>query len=183
MLRISFYVLLLQLLLGACSTQKNSLKSDEDIKINRGESYLLIGVDTTFPLESIVINAPGFSQITLTKKDLQTGSNYILVNLPPGEYTISRVRVLSNYYFSMKEDDWRFKIAPQSINYAGNFKVRSKNWFTKGAFFEMVNESSIALEYLQEKFPQLLKRKLLRYVGPGQDDFYNFTLAGDAVQQ
>jgi hypothetical protein len=97
--------------------------------------------------------------------------------LAPGEYTISQIEVSSNYYFSLKKEYWRFVIAPHSINYAGNLKVRTEHMFSNQAYFAMMNESSSALEFLEEKFPNLLRSKELRYVGPGTDDYFQFALS------
>lgn len=164
------------ILLFGCATQKNSYKGDADVSLGSGEGFLIMGVDTNFPLETIVLSAPGIKSITLSKNDLKSGKNFILVNLEPGEYTISEIEVSSNYYFSMKKENWRFVISPHSINYAGNLKVRTEHMFSNHAYFAMMNESSIALEFLQEKFPSLLSSKELRYVGPGTDDYYRFAL-------
>ncbi len=85
-------VLLLFLLAGlfSCAQQVTSISTDVDVKMEEGDGYLLIGVDTNRILREIYIS--GEKSLLLSSQDLKKGTNYILINVPAGEYQLERVR-------------------------------------------------------------------------------------------
>lgn len=156
-------------LLGGCASEVTSIRDASEAKLNEAEGYLLLEVDTTHNLESIWIS--GAKNIKLTSADLRAGSNYILVNLPAGEYEIDRVDVNDFFYYRMENDMWGFSVQEDVISYVGNLTFEGHLWGLAG-HFTLINRSSFALEYIEDNFPSLLESRRMEFRGPGDDDFF-----------
>ncbi|CAH9053529.1 hypothetical protein PSECIP111854_01188 [Pseudoalteromonas sp. CIP111854] len=159
--------------LVGCAAQVTSIKSDKDKIDSADAGYLLLGVDTSSDLKSILITGP--KNIKLSPKDLRKGSNFILVDLKPGIYTIEKIE-LNNYWRLEMEDKkyWNLEISSGVINYVGHIKIKSKNFWDSRYHTELVNKSSYAIEFLQRKFPNILAKRSVHYGGPGDDSFFTF---------
>jgi len=166
-------VVLASFILSGCATKVTSLKSDKDKISTNGTGYLLIGVETNRDLKSIRISGP--DNILLSSLDLRQGSNFILVDLSAGEYVIEKVE-LNNYWHVKMEDEeyWNIKILPGKINYVGHLYIASHGFWQVSYHTELVNKSSYALEFLEEKFPNILTKREMHYGGPGTDTFFKF---------
>lgn len=165
-----FPAMALAVLLGGCATEVTSIRDGENAVLNEAEGFLLIEVDTTHDLESIWIS--GEKKIKLTSADLQAGSNYILVNLPAGDYEIYRVDLNGFFYYKLENDLWDFSVRKDIISYVGNLTFEGHRWGTSG-HFALINRSSFALEYLQDNFPNLLQSRSIEFSGPGADHFFD----------
>lgn len=163
------FVGVLALALSGCVSKVTSLQQDLDTGLESEEGYLLIGVDTNRQLDEIHLS--GRRGFILTQSDLDEQENYILFKAPAGEYKISKVDI--NYFvgFRLNDDNWGFSVKPGVISYVGDLKVRTNRWSIHGEF-ALVNESSQALEYLENNFPHLLSSRQVAYYGPGDDDFF-----------
>ncbi|WP_299594615.1 hypothetical protein [uncultured Microbulbifer sp.] len=157
------------LMLSGCVSKVTSIQQDLDSGLEKGEGYLLIGVDTNQQLDEIHIS--GWRSFILTESDLDKEQNYILFKAPAGEYRVRKVDINYFFGFRLNDDNWGFSVKPGVISYVGDLKVRTNRWSLIGEF-ELVNESSQALEYLEEKFPHLLSSRRVEYFGPGEDDFF-----------
>ena len=163
-------LLYFSLILTACTTQVKNLKTDQDTGLTDGKGYLFMAVDTNTDLEKIDIEGTKYAQIT--KTDLLAGSNFILFELPAGNYQFYKISKKYAYFnLKNKNDYWSFTITDGVISYIGTLVAKSNFLF---ADFEMLNQSSIALEYLESNFPNLLKERKIIYAGPGEDNFLNF---------
>jgi hypothetical protein len=163
-----FFIILCILLLSSCSAKISSIKSDKDEYLMISEGYLLLEISTNRNLEKILIS--GEKKIVLTRKELRAGSNYILTNLPAGDYQIEKVYTSAYFRFLFDEKIWSFHVEPNVISYIGTLEVR-KSWFF--SYFELINNSSLALEYLEEHFPNILGSRKIVYSGPGEDRFFD----------
>ncbi len=136
--------------------------------------YLLIGVETSLDLQNILLT--GTKRIQFTKEDLKAGSNYILVDVPAGKYQISDVKFGRYICFELTDGYWDIDVKPNKINYIGNLQVEGYRWFgwVSQAKILLNNRSTVALQYLEEKFPTLLNAHQLNYGGPGEDHFFEF---------
>ena len=165
-------VLLSTLLLTACATKVKSIKSDRDINLKPNDGYLMLTVDTSVDLSRITID--GEKTIILTKSDLTAGSNHILITLPAGQYWFDRIRFfigLGEAYVELERGMWDFQAKPGMISYVGKLKVKSSRW-GKNTQYILINNSSQALEYLEENFANILKNRSVDYQGPGDDNFF-----------
>lgn len=166
--------LLAAALVGSCATEVASIRDESRAALNEAEGYLLIEVDTTHNLDSISISGP--KNIRLTSADLRAGSNYILVNLPAGNYEIDKVDLNNVFYYKLEDDMWEFSVRQGFISYVGNLTFQGSSWGLSG-HFSLINRSSFALEYLEDNFPSLLESHRLEFGGPGSDGFFDVVLA------
>ncbi|MEJ2417318.1 MAG: hypothetical protein P8Y45_10390 [Exilibacterium sp.] len=148
-----------------------------DAKLVDGEGYLLLAVDTSINLDFIHIT--GTKSARLTSDDLQKGSRYILIKLPAGNYEFNKIQLSNVYNYSMKSDIWRFEVKENAVNYIGNLMVRHYD-FGSRAYFELINRSSFALQYLNAEFPNILNGRTVEYGGPGEDDFFSTVRINDS---
>ncbi|TQF70222.1 hypothetical protein [Pseudoalteromonas luteoviolacea] len=166
-----YLILLIAILMSGCATNVESIKDDKDVLVQEDSGYLLLGIDSTMSLKSIVLEGP--QNIRITHKDLTEGSNHILLALKAGDYQLTQIE-FSNYYKTNVDDReyWTFSITPGEINYAGDIELRTK-WFVRSLRFnmELINNSSIALDFLKTNFPTILSSKSIAYGGPGEDDY------------
>jgi hypothetical protein len=167
-------VVLTSFILSGCATKVTSLKSDKDKISTNGTGYLLIGVETNRDLKSIRISGP--DNILLSSLDLRQGSNFILVDISAGEYVIEKVE-LNNYWHVKIADKeyWNINILPGKINYVGHINIASNGFWQVSYHTELVNKSSYALEFMEDKFPNILTKRKMHYGGPGTDTFFKFT--------
>lgn len=164
-------VVTLILILIGCTSKLSKIEVDVASKLTEGKGYLLLEVNTDISLNTVEIR--GESRVDLTEKDLREGSNYILVQLDAGEYYINSVTRKSGYWkFSIKsnEEYYKFSVNPNSISYIGTLAVRS-NEYTALESMILINNSSFALEFMHERFPNILQSRVMIYSGPGTDAF------------
>ncbi|WP_199608843.1 hypothetical protein [Flocculibacter collagenilyticus] len=166
-------ILILVFALSACATKVTSLNSDADKALTEDMGFLLIGVQTNQDLKSILISGP--QNIELSSQDIKKGTNYILIDLEVGQYTIDKLQ-LDNYWrlFLDDEEHWQFSVKSGQINYVGHLEVVKHGFWNPITAVELVNRSSESLEFLESSFPTILANRELIYGGPGQDRFFNF---------
>ena len=160
---------LILIILSGCTSKLRSIKSDQDTHLDGGEGYLLMAINTNRTLERLFVT--GSQNFSLSNNDVRAGTNYILINLPAGKYEFSRAEFWSLYIdIPSIEHDWTFEIESDSISYVGDLELESVGG--RRTYVELVNNSSVALEFMEERFPNILKSRTIKYKGPGTDDFY-----------
>ncbi|GAB2198256.1 hypothetical protein MAH4_23670 [Sessilibacter sp. MAH4] len=100
---------------------------------------------------------------------MRKGSNYVLFKAPAGSYRFSRIEFNEISAYELYKKYWSFDVVPQKINYVGEFKIDSLH-----KEFYLSNESSSALEFIETYYSKLIGERLITYVGPGEDDFFEF---------
>lgn len=164
---------ILALLLTSCATTVTTIKKDQDRVLNNNSGYLLLGIETNRNLKTIRISGP--QTIELSSADIKKGNNYLFIDLEAGQYTIDKIR-LDKYWFVELDDEeyWDFEVKPNQISYVGHMEI-VRHWFWGGATnAELVNRSSEALEFLEDKYPNILTTRSVTYGGPGEDAFFEF---------
>ena len=157
------WLLAILLIQGCTPITIQNIRIDNNAAISDKSGYLFLAVDTDQNLNSIALS--GKYPLILGSRDLVNGMNYILAEVPAGKYSFKEVYLRSavpgyTRYYSLKNTDklWTFTIKPNAINYLGCFTVETKE---NRGHFEMLNEASVALEYLEEKYPSILARNTL----------------------
>lgn len=170
------------LLFSGCISKVTSITQDKVKILTPDKGYLLLGIETNLDLKSIRIL--GQEYIELSPKDLKEGSNYFLLDLEAGRYTIDQVK-LNNYWRRKLTDDeyWQFEVIPGKINYVGHLEINTWGHWSPITSTELVNRSSEALELLEEKFPNILTNRSLIYGGPGEDVFFDFVAEQFQVEE
>jgi hypothetical protein len=164
-----FFCICLCFFLVSCAQKVSSLKVDVDIPLDEDMGYLLIGVETNASIESVTIY--GERSIKLTKEDLRSGTNYFLIDVPAGEYSISNVKLNSWWKMGLKEGYWDFSVRSGSISYVGHLAIESYGFFFLRNQIELSNRSSEALVFMEKDFPNILSKRQVYFDGPGEDPF------------
>ncbi len=161
------------LILSGCSTTVTSLKQDKDKTLLQNQGFLLLGVETNRSLKKIEISGP--MDIDLSAKDIKGGTNYLLVDLEAGVYTIERV-LLDGYWrlYLDDEDPWQFEVAAGKISYVGHLEIVQRGYWRRTHSTELVNRSSEALEFLADSYPNIFASRTVSYGGPGEDKFFSY---------
>lgn len=169
------YFLFLVLLLTACASKVSSIKQDNTNGLLKNGGYLLLGVQSNLDLKSLLIEGP--KDVEISSADLKKGNGFVLIELPVGDYTLEELNLNQHFKRRLKdEENWHFKIHSGTINYIGHLEVIT---WQRGFLFskvELVNRSSEALEFLEDKFTGLLTNFGINYGGPGEDLFFDFAL-------
>ncbi|MFB0981898.1 MAG: hypothetical protein QMC62_13410 [Alteromonadaceae bacterium] len=166
-------IIVIMLLLQGCANKVTSIKQDQDKELTNDKGYLLLGIQTNLDLKSIRIDGP--ENIELSSKDIKEGSSYFLLDLAAGQYTLDQVKLNSYWRRELTDEDyWQFDVMPGTINYVGHLELETWGKWYPTTHAELVNRSSEALEFLEEKFPNILTNRSISYGGPGQDSFFEF---------
>ncbi|MEM8499624.1 MAG: hypothetical protein AAF542_16495 [Pseudomonadota bacterium] len=131
------------------------------------QGWLLLIIHADMELHEIEIS--GAESISIKRKDIPPGHSIHLRKVEAGEYTIRDVDITTFYRFTLTPDEWKFRVFPGAITYVGHFDVQSLS--NDRARLELVNRSSVALEYMQREHLELLEQIPFKYGGPGEDMF------------
>lgn len=165
------FTILVCLFISGCATKVSSIKNDGSVQLTQDEGFLLIALKSNINLKEILIS--GESYVKLTAEDLRKGNSYILVKLPAGDYTFDKIRLNSYIYIDDFDDEiWDFNVQKNTISYVGHLDFKNAFWGYYSVI-KLVNKSSIALEYLEDEFPEMLTNHSVQYQGPGQDRFFD----------
>lgn len=168
--------------LNACTTQVTSLKQDQDVVSEANQGYLLLGIQTNRSLKSIEIS--GAQRIELSSKDVKRGTNYLLVDLKAGQYTIDRLLLDRSISVNLENEEyWQFEVVPGQISYVGHLELVTRGFsiFTSNRS-ELVNRSSEALEFLADNYPNIFSSRKITYSGPGDDSFFSYLNSLDEAE-
>jgi hypothetical protein len=166
-------IIIIIFILTGCAQTVSTLKTDQDKLLSNQSGYLLIGIETNRDLKSISIS--GTTNIQLSAKDLRRGSNFILVDLPAGTYVIEKVHLNNYWRVEMEDSDyWDIKVLPEKINYVGHLNIGTSGFGQIYSRLELINKSSYAMEFMEERFPTILESRDMHYGGPGDDSFFDF---------
>lgn len=155
-------------LLSSCVSNVETIKKNQITSLSKGSGYLLLAVDTDMKLDGLYL--AGEKNLKFTSSDLKKGTNYLLAEVPAGDYYIKRVDVNFMYYIKTSGLDFEFSVESGKINYVGHFSQKSGSVF-RSSYLDIHNKSVDAINYLNRDFEDLLKRMPLVYKGPGKDQF------------
>ncbi|HAT43449.1 MAG TPA: hypothetical protein DCS87_17205 [Rheinheimera sp.] len=166
-------------LLTSCVNNLKKLTVDEDRQLRDNIGYLLLSVETTSDLQMISINGP--IMLSISQQDLKTGTNYLLVDVPEGEYDFTQVMYGYGNGATLKDGAWRFRVVAGKINYIGNLTVNrpASYWWipaseAKRPQLILENRAADALEFMHKNYPNILKARALQYGGAGDDYFFPY---------
>ncbi len=163
-------VLLFLFMLSGCAGPITPVPQGGSVELLPEQGLLLLAIDTPYALRDIEIR--GERGLFLEEEHLKKGRHYLLVPTEAGEYYFDGVEFI--WVLDLEHDDrplWSFRVVPGRTSYAGTFSASDAAAMMLGRF-ELINEASMALEYMEETFPELLARFPLVFTGVGEDDFY-----------
>ncbi|MBE7216073.1 hypothetical protein MK852_16770 [Shewanella benthica] len=170
---ISLVLILFISTLYGCAQKIEGISKDVDKQLAENSGYLLIGIDTNRGLHQLFIG--GTKRLMLTSKDLQLGTNYILVDVPAGKYQIDDIKFSRYSRLELEEGYWDFVVKPNQVSYIGDLYVKtSGSWYVSSAQVLLENRSTSALLFLEREFPNILNSREVRYSGPGEDKFFEY---------
>ena len=163
------------LFINGCTSTVNLISDNPQVKLPDNMGYVLIPVYRNTSIYQLRIS--GSQSFKFEKEDLKYKKSYLMIQLPEGEYSYSEIRL--NKYTVVSDFEsglWDFNVKKGVINYAGHFIVHDQNplWNAYNLSYEIQNNSSIALEYLEKKYPYLTQAYPIFYSGPGEDDFFSY---------
>jgi hypothetical protein len=172
-LLMSLALILVISILSGCAQKIEGISKDVDKRLAENSGYLLIGIDTNRRLHQLFIG--GTKSLMLTDKDLQIGSNYILVDVPAGKYQIEDIKFGRRIYMELEEGYWDFEVKANQVSYIGDLYVKASGWwYISSAQILLENRSTSALLFLEKEFPNILNSREVRYSGPGEDKFLEY---------
>lgn len=158
--------------LSGCASKVQVVKEDHQGVLETGRGYLLLGLAADFSLRHIIIS--GETKIMFSEDDVRSNSNYLFTDLPAGDYRITTVKTGRHTGYRLLGDIWSFSVKPGKISYVGDFKFKEIGWRQHSIVIK--NRSSFAYEFLQERFPNLLKNQEVSYTGLAEDRFFSLMM-------
>ncbi|TQV84446.1 hypothetical protein [Aliikangiella coralliicola] len=166
-------------IISACSPSRVSVMSTQQIdnpeKI-RQKTLLLFAIDSQAYIKEIHLSG---------KKNLVVEAKpYQVISLPPGEYQISKLD-FGRGYISLEDsrfpETWKFDVKRGALNYIGHIYVQhlGNNYYN----YDLLNQSTAAVKYLENEQPLLLKNTVLNYGGKDRDDFISYALSLIAAEK
>lgn len=154
-----------------------AIKVDKDILLSTEDGYLFLALATDIGISSLEIDGP--IRIEITNFHKFEKRNYFLGAVPQGQYKISKINIWGNRFYLLDNEElpFSFTVNRQAINYAGEVRLKRMDGNT---YIELINRSSLALEYLDEKFPKLILKRAIEYQGPGKDSFFKVVKSNEA---
>ena len=146
------------------------------------EGLVLVAADTNVPLYSIRLNKDGKMFGSGVMRELAQGRSYRLYVAEAGAYEWQELRVFRRLRYEFDDDpEFRFKVAPGRITYAGDLLFRPTSlWRAEVA---TPNRSLAAIDWLGREHAALLATHPFEYAGHYPDPFpahYRSVLAAHA---
>jgi len=145
-------LIMLSILIGACSTSLKNVKHDHTLKI--GEGILLTKLQTNYPFQLALKNSSG--KIFWLEPKLQDDKNVLLVmSLMGGKYTVHNISWKNNSAVLSEKETFSFSIKPGKVNYICDF----------GAYFKFKSKGTVEDDLVPELelvLPVYLKSSTLK---------------------
>lgn len=120
-------LVVLSILIGACSTPLKNIKHDHTLKV--GEGILLTKLQSNYPFQLALKNSSG-KIIWLEAKPQDDNNALLVMSLMNGKYTVQNISWKSNSEALSEKEIFSFSIKPGKVNYicdfAAYFKLKSK---------------------------------------------------------
>jgi dipeptidyl aminopeptidase/acylaminoacyl peptidase len=174
-------------ILGLCALTVNSparagmypVEPGEIPTLKADEGFLLIALDTEFPVETSFMHEKGALLTSRVLENAKAGHTLRLLRVPAGRYGWHSLRIgdwahhdgWATFNISGNEELY-FDVRPGVINYGGDLIVRSKD--RSRALFHLANHGLPAIDWLDSTFPELAKRFAFVYSGHYADPFPEF---------
>lgn len=173
-MRIFSYILCCAFLVG-CASTVDTITKDEVLPLSENTGYVLLPVYRNTHIYELRLS--GAKYLKFDNTDLRRQKTYLFLQLPQGQYSFSDVRL--NKYTVVSDFDgevWDFDVKAGVINYPGHFVINnhSSTWGTYSLTYQMQNNASMALEYLEKNYPKILASSSVIYSGQGEDDFFSY---------
>lgn len=105
-------------------------------------------------------------------KGLPAGDHIALFVVRSGSYRWRQLELVEARGVRFRipyEDEWKFRVEPGHINYAGMIILERNGWLSLSS--RHVDRTAVAITDLNERFPELVARYPVAYSGPGRNVF------------
>ena len=168
-------LLCFSIFLTGCASKVNIISSDLQVNLPSKMGYVLLPIYSNTSIFELRVSGSKYFKFDIS--DLRYKKNYLLIQLPEGKYSYSEIRLKKYTVINdFKSSLWDFTVKRGVINYVGDFNLtnHSKTYNTYNLTYEIHNNSSVALEYLEKEYPQITQSHQVVYGGPGEDDFFSY---------
>lgn len=167
------WILLSCLIAGTAQARMKKVDPGEDPTLQSDEGFVLMAVDTDINLSNIRLNREGRDFGSGSMNNIKIGTSYRLFVAPAGDYQWRRIDPISTLRYSLRDDpEFKFKVAPGVITYAGDLLFRPKTVWR--ADIAMVNRSLAAIDWMERTHPAIQSRYRFEYSGHYPDPFPAF---------
>ncbi|PXF63080.1 hypothetical protein [Kangiella spongicola] len=157
------------LLLSGCVSKLSNFTNDQKLTPESNMGVVVIAYDSDTAIHSLVFSGP--STFELEHNLYDNKHNYVVTSFPAGTYDITKAKIYSKYYYinlgSDEDANWKINIKPNKVNYIGHFNIDKVG---SGYKVQIKNSTTLALEFLQENYQDLITRYGLVYSKDGPDD-------------
>ena len=148
----------------AASDGVNELKDDE--------GYLLVAISMHgIWYETITIDGGGslWYAHDFTRDELADPVNFKLIKLPAGRYFWKKIKLFNDRFYDFDKSQYPMTVEAGRINYGGHFRGESVG--KRRAVYQQLNRVTSAIDLLESKYPDLLRKYPMRFGAPGTDPF------------
>lgn len=150
-----------------------AVKAGESPQLDPGEGLLLVGIDSSYDLDSIWIRPDGRLAGSTTLRGIKSGRTARLFVAGAGHYRWADLKVFGRAAYRLDDDDeYRFEVRPGVVNYAGELVFRPLT--LRSARIQLTNRGLQAIDWLQEHNPEVWERREFVYSGHYPDPFPAF---------
>lgn len=156
----------------------------ETPKLAADEGLLALAVDTNAFISSVHVRKAGRGPIEGVLNGMGGGRNLQLYALKAGEYEWAELNMYRGdyrYRYTIKDAEYRFRVEPGKLNYAGDLVLRSAG--VSRTYMHVSNRSLPVIDWLEDQYPAIYAEYGLSYVGFYPDPFpalYRRARAGNA---
>ncbi|AOE50213.1 hypothetical protein [Kangiella sediminilitoris] len=157
--------------LSGCTTKLQNFSNNQKLEPDNSNGIVVIAYESDTAIYSLTFSGPGNYELEHTLYD--DNHNFVVTSIPAGTYDITKVKIISKYQYiplgTNEKANWKVNIEPNKINYIGHFNIENVG---RGFIVQIKNSSTIAMEFLQKNFPDLLARYQLTYSKDGPEDAF-----------
>jgi hypothetical protein len=168
------FILFSILCISSCGLKIASLNQEQATKIPPENGLVIIGLESNRGYHKVQISGEASTNIDYDL--LKEADPFLVISLPQGDYEFSRIWLTQYNYLKLADSsdgiDWSFNVKAGAITYVGNLVLTQKNW--NRYFIRNINQSSLALEFLEDDYSNLLATHKLRFSGSDKDKFFSY---------
>lgn len=147
------------------------IEPGEDPKLAPGEGLVVLSLEVSAPVSAVRIEKVGGGTAKVISA-LRYGRNVRLYAAKAGEYRWTEVDVFTWYTrarFTLRSDEYRFKVVPGKIIYPGDLILRPSSWSYTS--IHVANHSLPVIDWLETQHAALYKQLPFEYQGLYPDPF------------
>jgi dipeptidyl aminopeptidase/acylaminoacyl peptidase len=150
------------------ASKGNELKADE--------GYLVLSLETKYPLQKIIIKPEGSGK-SLVFKEIPNGNNFALIKVKAGNYYLHGIKIDSDYsHKKFKNNRFLINVKAGIINYPGSFEFIVNDYINESIYYNIYLTNKALVEYLKfrQNYPVIDNKLQFEYQAQFKDPFIDF---------